>query len=729
MATTYESFVGGRGSIDYITAPETLDYGGYPTPDQVSIFGPLYLPRVYGKDLTSFEIASSGTIALTIRDVNSLSLDRELAESNVILKTLCNDSLILNVNDSNVFMKMDGLSNNITLSADSNINMIAGDQFNVFAADLAWNISSDITFAASNDLNLRANSNVNIWAQNDSIVMAADNSNITLLFDQTNKNLVGYANSNIVMTAGGDVTVVGGDAIAMSANAGTFTAYAQSSNMSLTLNASTSNATLYAVGAVTLDALDDVNLYANSNVFISAESQDVLINAANSNVEIEMLSTTYTMNLNATSNINTVALNDVTTTASSNVTIAATSGSFTLSASDSNMLLTMSEATNMTTLYSSNDVIMNTSNDFLLTSIGATTITSLSTAVSSTNNISLTSSAGSVSFYGSNNSTSLIMDAATASITVNASNDFNLNVTSNIDVKVLEGASIASGTNVTIATSNNTSITSGVNTTVTSQTGTVLLSGSNNQVQLQLSGTTKDATLSASNDVILDAGRHFNVLADSNMTLSASNSMTIQTNNTNSYMTLGTNFETKAAQYNWLIGNTSMMTLTSDKLFINGNLEITGVLDAVNVQQTNLLLEDKNIILASSSNGSVNDGIANNGSGIVVNGLSAMAQTNPNVTPFQEKSFKWNNGVDGVDVMGTSNMDKESFWELKGGSLRMTMWRYSSNNDGTIASSNEIGFGFRINNYNELEIVKKYMNNDQQYVYKRIAKFGQTLNL
>ena len=57
----YDVLAGGRGNVAYTTAsPATT----FPDADMYNVFGPIWAPRVYGKDLTSFEVASSGTIAI-----------------------------------------------------------------------------------------------------------------------------------------------------------------------------------------------------------------------------------------------------------------------------------------------------------------------------------------------------------------------------------------------------------------------------------------------------------------------------------------------------------------------------------------------------------------------------------------------------------------------------------------------------------------------------------------
>ena len=84
--TSYDTFIFPRGAtnnISYKAAPDRkIANLQYPDKDQTNVFGPLYLPRVYGMDLTAFEIASSGSVAVSLSDVYSFDLKRD-ASSNI----------------------------------------------------------------------------------------------------------------------------------------------------------------------------------------------------------------------------------------------------------------------------------------------------------------------------------------------------------------------------------------------------------------------------------------------------------------------------------------------------------------------------------------------------------------------------------------------------------------------------------------------------------------------
>jgi len=110
---------------------------------------------------------------------------------------------------------------------------------------------------------------------------------------------------------------------------------------------------------------------------------------------------------------------------------------------------------------------------------------------------------------------------------------------------------------------------------------------------------------------------------------------------------------------------------------------------------------DKTIQLAM---GTSSDGAANDGAGIKIVGDDT----------YGEKGFLWRHNQ-GTQYLGTSELDKNSYWEVTGGALHI------SHSNATIG---DVMFGFRINEHGELELVKKLPGGGP---YKRVAKFGRTL--
>ena len=135
---------------------------------------------------------------------------------------------------------------------------------------------------------------------------------------------------------------------------------------------------------------------------------------------------------------------------------------------------------------------------------------------------------------------------------------------------------------------------------------------------------------------------------------------------------------------------------------------------------------DKVIIMASVGNSSSNDYLPADGSatndkaGLKVDGYPV--GFNSNALPAYDKTLLWNYGLHGIADLGTSNMDGESFWDMKGGSFRITNQRVIGSN---IVNTS---YGLRINQNDELELVKKfYYSPSNGYVFKRLMIFGRQL--
>jgi cytoskeletal protein CcmA (bactofilin family) len=161
------------------------------------------------------------------------------------------------------------------------------------------------------------------------------------------------------------------------------------------------------------------------------------------------------------------------------------------------------------------------------------------------------------------------------------------------------------------------------------------------------------------------------------------------------------------------------LNITASTVKIHGNLDVTGTVNTVNSTEINV--EDKLVTLSYSESNLVDGIVSNDGAGIRVFGLPDTVDPSFSNNAFYEKSIRWNYGVNGVESLRTSNLDAESFWEVMGGSLRITTHKDTS-------GSNYVSYGFRINQNDELEFIKAYsVNNNVQY--KRIAKFGVMLGM
>jgi hypothetical protein len=719
MTSLYSDYLGKRGTIGslYPNTPTAIDY---PSADQYNVFPTLYLPRIYGKDLTAFEIASSGTIAVTIRDVHSIDLDRNITTSNVTLSTLCNDSFMIGVNNNSMFLNFDSLSNNINLTSSNDIALAASNAVNIKAKTFNLDISSDLNLKGLN-INATAVSNIRLTATNDSIFMTSG--------------------SNLVVATSNNTTFYTGKSLTLAANR---------SNMSLFMNADTNNTLLYSSNNIGLTASNDVNILSVQRTFITTGATTSITSASNTTIRsttgLVTLSNSQGGSIVLNNNLNVDVISSLNLSASnggvliklgahSNNGVMTADGSWTiiadsntrlsartieLYANNSNMSLVMNSNNNTTTLYSSNDVRVSTSNNISLVSIANTTLTASNTmTIASLRDANITSKTGIVTVSAIDQASTISLSS---NVDISTNKDINIEANSNLVIAIDNSnmTLVFNGTtdNVALTTVGSTTVKSRSNVTIQADYGNFSMYANQSNVSITTDKTTNALSVYALGGIKTTASNTISTITyvGAISTLSAS-SNTMAANGGVQFVKLNADatLTAQATNYTFAVGATNVVDINAQRLRVNGNLEITGTVDTINIKQTTLQVRDKEVFLAYSSNNDVFDGVTNTGAGILIQGVPPTA--NPvTQSNLYEKSLKWN-VADGMNLLGTASYSNESYWELKGGGLRITHNK---------SETEELAFGFRINEQEELEIVKKYWSGTA-YTYKRIAKFGRTL--
>lgn len=215
-------------------------------------------------------------------------------------------------------------------------------------------------------------------------------------------------------------------------------------------------------------------------------------------------------------------------------------------------------------------------------------------------------------------------------------------------------------------------------------------------------GSTKDRS-----ELSLRESGVFDIYASDNLNLSSSSNLDIFVDNRFTARALNYEFST-SNYYAFSVDGSSeeIMRLERDKMTLHGNLDIHGTINSISQTVTQLDVQDKTIKLAVAGNDSTNivDGPDNNEAGIIVAGFPDTVDPGNSATQKEyEKSIRWNYGNGGIDRMLTS-VDNgaldESYWDVRGGSIRMTS--YKSNTD------EELGYGMRINDKDQLEMVRYF---------------------
>jgi uncharacterized protein (DUF2345 family) len=693
------------------------------------------------------------------------------------------------VSSSNSFIQF--ANSNVSLSAGEQMDLVATNSYFALSAFAGSNIvkmdsdgtvmftKSNMTFGTSNDLDVTAQTNASITAvannlsmtagqeilmtaQNNSFALSATNGTNTFVMDNasgtaswastsniyisSSNDLVQLANSNVNVTALEQMSLtstnsafsvsafLGSNTVSMDDTGikmqtlsnmvlGTSNALAVTANSNISLVATVSNVSITAGQKISMSAQSNsftLNAYANSNT-VAMDNTGVKVHTMSNMV----LGTSNAMLVTANSNISlTATTNDVTLSAGKNITMTANTESFSLSATNGTNQLSMDSATGNAAWSTTANMYINSSNQMFVKAtnlhqvetidaeiVGTTTAQLKNSLVNPTQflkldhtslNTTLSNSEGSI-YVGTTGS---IYEYAGQSKTTTIGANSVETVAGNKNI-FITGSSYFGSTDHAIYTTN----------------ATMKLTASNS---MNLSSLNQSINITASNQTRLDE-------------TATGGAINISAPTTNSLINYHVG---NAGTHQFFIGETPLMQLQTDTVIINANLQVQGVIDSINVSQTNLFIQDKELYLAYGSNttSNITDGITNTGAGIIIPGCGQSNTTtgkinvptdNASNVSVYEKSFKWNFGDPSGLGIFTQSATTESYWEIKGGSLKITnmnptAWDASAN----VTASNPVSFTLRINTLGELEIVKFYSPTPGAATINTVvAKFGRTLNI
>jgi uncharacterized protein (DUF2345 family) len=528
------------------------------------------------------------------------------------------------------------------------------------------------------------------------------NDNTTSLYSSNDINLTTsndfllYAYSNIGMYAHvGRVDIVGqGSNTRMSFDDATDNIFIYSSNDTQISTSNDflmrvhSNASLGVIGTglmslytnssnilLSMNGADATTTWHSSNDFTFTTCNDVIVKAHDSNVTLRMGDSN--MDLYAISNINITASNDMNVIVVDDIVMNSKVGSTSFFASESNVSFVMSNNNKMIG-YASNGIEFSTSNSF---------------------DLKATSNLGFIAYNGDFNA------YAESNITLSADqSNMKMTMDRNGDVITLYTLS-----NIVMTASNSFDLTTRSN---------VFITTSNAFIQAR-----SNVFVSASNDIRISACNNLYWDVNSNIFINGSNLKFEIVGNTAFYADSNINF--------YIAGSSNptdaTVMISHDRMNVRGDLWITGSINTNNIINTTVVQEtlkvnDKTILLANigDEGGSPDEGAGNDGSGLIVDGLPS-GETD---IELYKKSLLWTYNGGGTLDLGTTNLTTESAWEFRGGGIRIN---HQKDVGGGVLK--DLWFTFRVNELDELELVKKYWSTGAgAYVWKKIAKFGRIIN-
>jgi hypothetical protein len=318
MSLIYDSISAAPFTQNYVSGHSVT----YPTYDQIAVMGPVYLPKIYGKDLTSFEIASSGSIAMTLSDVRALTMDR--ASNVVSLSTV-------DAGDSLSFVT----SNNVSMAAGGSIN-VSSSNFSANSSNLNATVIDSINMLANNaetgkfmQLFMDNSAHMLTLASGCNAIVSASN----VLTSTAPTINIGDANtSNVAVSSINNFGVTAGGITMTSASNYTVSAPQQLINMDSVLNTLTvtssnntligaSNVLTLSCGSINTQVVNDMIFSASNSIFFGSNSAKITAN----NLDYAMFDES--------------AANKVTIVSTSNISMSTAAGTITSTVSGSNIFV------------------------------------------------------------------------------------------------------------------------------------------------------------------------------------------------------------------------------------------------------------------------------------------------------------------------------------------------------------------------------------------------------
>jgi acyl-[acyl carrier protein]--UDP-N-acetylglucosamine O-acyltransferase len=704
------------GQADFVNYPTTDSNGPY------TILGPVLLPQIYGKDLNMLEIGSSGLIALSVNDQNVLKIDQEQSTMNgetfdtvKVEAQLSNEAIQFRSGTStnkvvlDSFMVSENDTQNI-LSTEKTDGLMLDD---VVAISQTLSVEDSVIFSS----NLSVADDV-VLSSNLSVQGVATFSSHAYVEGKVFKIPVGTAVERPAAGAGFDDAPTG--SVYFNETEKKFQGLHDDGVWRNLGGVEDSDADTKILAELINDE-DTLFFYADD-----ANTPRMTMDSSNLSIALDVQirdtlsvgdSVFFSSNLSVAGPVglsNTLTVNDHTLMKSTLSVVGAVEMDNTLLVKQATILnSTLSVTGNvemLANLFVNGEADI-TNKAILRSFLEVHDDTELKQDLNVLGNSMFTGTVGlknTLSVEGTTDLKSAVQLGSTLSVTDTVTFSSNLSVTS--DVVFSDTLSVANA--VTFA---NTLSVGGATTlsNILSVTGATILSST-----LSVGGlATFSNDLSVVGDVALNPG---SVLTVDNIITTA--------NEKDLVITLGSD--------------------STGKLRINGDLEILGTLNQINTTIESVKVVDKTITLAAGdddiagSNQDVHvDSFADNhGAGLIVEGIPyGIAKTNqyfngtfekspdfntndPILEPFNvyEKSFRWNlsdnphqASISGMRYLGGLNsfepspetnlqqIAKESFWELKGGGLRITsLFKNSAD------LVDKVSYGFRISRNRQLQIVK-----------------------
>lgn len=143
-----QTTLNGGQAVTYVNPTSSIGYMDSAVND---VLGSVYLSRIYAKDLSAIEIASSGKVSFSPNDAHSLdmytsqSADASSTLSSTSVIETVKDSLLMTTQDGAASLFLDSITQSAELSSATDIHLTAASNIYMSAQNLIINVSSMTT--------------------------------------------------------------------------------------------------------------------------------------------------------------------------------------------------------------------------------------------------------------------------------------------------------------------------------------------------------------------------------------------------------------------------------------------------------------------------------------------------------------------------------------------------------------------------------------------------------
>lgn len=775
--------------INYKTQGD-FDTLQYPPSDTYSILGPLYLPKVYGKGLSTFELASSGTIAVTLRDV--YAFDLEMPENTNTVKFNTRDNKELNLasgpsnlsyidlksateevkiygrsnitletaqdvevqagqtqffyaassNATNIYL--DGTNADVYVKADSNIYLNAGEKLAVTAKQFTFN-GDEVGLSGSNGELRIGNSNAWIRIYDSNIEYVANKDmNFTTSNNTTYDNLHDFTltSSNLKINLFNDLVIAASNDVKFTASndwRADVVGKAQfevGGEMLLgaigKIKATTSNAfEMNATNGINLRTPSNLDVVADKLAFIKGKEKAEIASDAWTfigapKIEAKATNETYFTIDGTLSNVTLAAQKKFLADAEETVQLAG--------ATTGSTYLKLDGPAKESTLYGASNV--------LLTATQLIGASADQFSFKDNDTIHISASNKTIDLKASEKAWIRIHDS---NISYMAQNDMNFTVsnvatfdalksfsltTSNVTVTAKEDAKIDATGKLDLIAAKDASI-------VTSQK--LIVSASNDTIDVYTPMFDLEATTFQSKGTTIDlfANNDFKAVSANTASITASNTLIMQGKD-KAYVKINDDnvISAESGIIKTRVSGRDTLVVDGDSVTVYGQLKVNGDINSITTYQDTLHIIDKEILLSAGENNQpFVDGTLNSGSGLFIAGLPSLTETGEAVPNTEANQKLYEKSIKLVVPRNDSMM-----WLKKPAGEATSEECFDNESFWDVRGGDlrlslqkddnkQISFGFRIGARDELELIKKYWSTTEgDYVTKVISRFGRSVS-